>query len=90
MKKSAIATVLIAASSLCHAQSDWVLESDEYLYADYDGAELYLEDDGHWSPGDADRSSDEDGQWDVGRAAPITFSIVTESGIPTMVVKLAI
>ncbi len=48
--------------------------------------------DGQWdlNPGGADRNLNNVSQWDRSRKAPIKFSIVNVSGIPTVMVKIRI
>jgi hypothetical protein len=43
-----------------------------------------------WKEHSIDRALDNDNQWDWSRAAPIKFSIMAVSGVPTMMVKIEI
>lgn len=90
MKKILIASLLIAVPMLAHAQTGRDNVKDEPWYLHFHDMKASVENDGQWNSGDPDRAGDDGSQWDTSRETRISFSIVTESGIPTMLVKIAI
>ncbi len=90
MNKILIATMLVAASTLTHAQTDRDNVDDELRYVEFHDTKKNVENYGHWNSEKPDRAGDNVSQWDASRETRISFSIVTESGIPTMLVKIAI
>jgi hypothetical protein len=75
-----------------HAGTDRDLDGGGQWKSDGKSTNGHIGDDGQWNLnlGGTERNLNNDGQWDASRVAPIDFSIVIVSGIPTMMVKIGI